>query len=80
MGACISVHHHKASTMKVQVSYDSAVKPDHTSVIHPSPSARKLSAMDQHVDAVVKPEIHVDQSPATFSDHGMFFVILSYVL
>ncbi|KAK1423239.1 hypothetical protein QVD17_18536 [Tagetes erecta] len=69
MGACISIHH-KASAMKVQVPFDSGIKPDHTSLIHPSPSAPKLSAMDQHVAAVVKPQLHVDQSHVTFPDHG----------
>ncbi|XP_076952114.1 uncharacterized protein LOC143625741 [Bidens hawaiensis] len=66
MGACISTHH-KASAMKAQVPFDSAIKPDHTSVIHPSPSSgagQLLSVMDEeHV--AVKPQL-----PASFSEYG----------
>ncbi|KAI3754427.1 hypothetical protein L1987_54210 [Smallanthus sonchifolius] len=65
MGGCFSVHH-KACAMKIQTSsFDSATKPDHTSVIHPFPTNGKLiSGMNEEKE-------HVAQlPPATFSDHG----------
>ncbi|KAK9064727.1 hypothetical protein SSX86_016109 [Deinandra increscens subsp. villosa] len=73
MGACISIHH-KASAVKAPVPFDSALKPDHTSVIHPSPpSAGKPSAMDELV-AAVKPQLFPSPlpapAPAAFSDYG----------
>ncbi|KAI7727837.1 hypothetical protein M8C21_009151 [Ambrosia artemisiifolia] len=70
MGACTSSHDHKASTtMKLQVLSDSATKPDHTSVIHPSPTIGKLlSVMDEEVD--VKPQLPQSQSPVTLSEYG----------
>lgn len=68
MGACVSIHHHKASAMKVQVSFDSS-KPDHKMAIHSSsPTRGKLPIMNGHV--AVKPQLPPSQSPAAFSDYG----------
>ncbi|KAJ0428980.1 hypothetical protein HanHA300_Chr17g0652121 [Helianthus annuus] len=58
MGACVSVHH-KASAMKVQVSFDSANKPDRKPVIH---------STDGHV--AVKPQLPPSQSVPAFSEYG----------
>lgn len=66
MGACVSIHH-KASAMKVEVSFDSS-KPDHKLVIQSSPISGKLPIMNGHV--AVKPQLPPSQSPAAFSDYG----------
>ncbi|KAI3666028.1 hypothetical protein L6452_44666 [Arctium lappa] len=67
MGACVSIHH-KASAMKVQVSFDSS-KPDHKLVIQSSPISGKLPTMiNGHV--AVKPQLPPSQSPAAFSNYG----------
>ncbi|KVI02432.1 uncharacterized protein At3g27210-like [Cynara cardunculus var. scolymus] len=66
MGACVSIHH-KASAMKVQVSFDSS-KPDHKLVIQSSPMSGKLPMVNGHV--AVKPQLPPSQSPPAFSDYG----------
>ncbi|KAJ0692685.1 hypothetical protein HanPI659440_Chr15g0588781 [Helianthus annuus] len=66
MGACTSIHHHKASSMKGQVPFDTSIKPDHTSVIHPSPTGKLVSVMDDE-QQLKQPS---SPSPATFSEYG----------
>ncbi|KAM0055624.1 hypothetical protein Hdeb2414_s0006g00208331 [Helianthus debilis subsp. tardiflorus] len=70
MGACTSIHHHKASAMKGQVPFDTSIKPDHTSVIYPSPTRKLVSVMDEQQQQLKQPS---SPSPATFSEYGMIF-------
>ncbi|KAD7478713.1 hypothetical protein R6Q59_005533 [Mikania micrantha] len=69
MGACISSHH-KASATKLQPSFDPTVKPDHSSVIHPSPGTGKPSAMVEHVAVESQLPPSPSPAPATVSEFG----------
>ncbi|XP_076926180.1 uncharacterized protein At3g27210-like [Bidens hawaiensis] len=65
MGACISVHDHKASSAMKVVQGSLDHKP---AVIHSTYSNRKLPVMDGLV--AVKPQLPPSQSLPTYSDYG----------